>query len=62
MILAQAVLQIFVDKVPWVNNIKVETGAKLCNDKSDGKDNIQVFLLFMHIPDIKFQDPISNRS
>ena len=32
------------------------------NEKSDGKEKIQILLFFILIPHIKFQDPISNRS
>ena len=40
---------------------KSRKGAKLCNDKSDGKEKVRTrFYFFMFIPNLKFQDPISN--
>ena len=68
MTLAQAVLKIFCSQdyigLQWESRKKkknVKKGLLLCIDKSDGKEKkIGVLLIFILIPQIKFQDPISN--
>ena len=56
----------FVDKVPYFNNVNVKKASKKEHNSAitspTDKIKMLVFLLFMQIPYIKFQDSISNRS
>ena len=45
----------------WESRKNVEKGLLFCNDKYSGKEKkIRVLLIFILIPQIKFQDSISN--